>query len=383
MQQPFLPLSAPVVREEDISAVADVLRSGWLTTGPKGEEFERRFAGQVGCEQAVAVSSATAGMHLALAALGIGPGDEVVTPSLTWVSTVNLIVLQGATPVFVDVDRDTLMAPPEAFASAISPRTRLIVPVHFAGAAADLAPIREIAAARGVAVVEDAAHAIGTQYRGEPIGRRGTAVFSFHPIKNMTTAEGGMVCSDDAELMARVRRLRFHGLEADAHDRRQQGRSASAEVVEPGYKYNLPDVLAALGVQQLAHVAEFNERRTSLAMRYRERLAGVEPIRPLADPDYPFVHAWHLFVVRVDPELAGMDRAAFMEGLRKHDIGSGIHFLPVHQQAYYRTVLGAERPHLPNTEWNGERIVSLPLHPGMRDKDVDRVVHAIEQILAA
>ncbi len=383
MRAEFLPFSRPCIGEAEIAAVAEVLRSGWITTGERCARFERRFAECVGCREAIALSSATAGMHLALAAAGVGPGDEVITPSLTWVSTVNLIVLSGARPVFADVDRDTLMVTAETVAPLIGPRTRLIIPVHYAGAPADMAPLRELAAERGVGLVEDAAHALGTAYRGEAVGRRGTAIFSFHPIKNITTAEGGMFCTDDPQLAGAVRRLKFHGLGVDAYDRKVQGRAPQAEVLSPGYKYNLPDVLAVLGLGQLERLEAFNRRRRELAARYHEKLACVEEVRPLALPDYPHTHSWHLFVVRLDIERAGMDRLAFMEALKARNIGSGLHFLAVHRHKYYREHLPAEPGSLPETEYNSERILSLPLFPDMRESDVDDVVAAIKAVLAS
>jgi UDP-4-amino-4-deoxy-L-arabinose-oxoglutarate aminotransferase len=320
-------------------------------------------------------------MHLLIEALGIGSGDEVITPAMTWVSTVNLAVLSGARPVFVDVDRDTLMASADAIEAALTSRTRLIVPVHFAGAAADMAPIRRLAAQHGISLVEDAAHALGTEYRGERIGCRGTTIFSFHPIKNITTGEGGMLCSDDPELLDRIRRLKFHGLGADAFERETQGRSPQAQVQEPGFKYNLTDIGAVLGLGQLARVDAFNRRREELALAYRERLSGIDEILPLADPTYPMVHSWHLFVVRLDVERAGISRNEFMEQLKQRNIGTGIHFLAVHLQRYYRESMGTRRGMLPNTEWNSDRICSLPLFPDMTPEDVEDVVDAIKDVL--
>lgn len=286
MRMGFLPFSRPAITEEDIAAVNDVLRSGWITTGQKCAEFEQRFCEHVGCQDAVGLTSGTAGTHLALHALGIGHGDEVITPSMTWVSTVNLIVLAGATPVFADIDRDTLMVSPGSIKECLTSRTRLIVPVHFAGAPADIDPIRRIAADRDIPIVEDAAHALGTEYKGKRIGMRGTAIFSFHPIKNITTGEGGMFCSDDHKLLERIRRLKFHGLGVDAYDRHTQGRSPQAEVLEPGYKYNMMDISAALGLKQLGRLDEMNRKRRELAMRYRDQLSEVDECLPLSDPPY-------------------------------------------------------------------------------------------------
>lgn len=375
----FLPLSRPSVTPEDIAAVVAVLESGWLTTGKECARFESAFASRVGSRNAVAVTSATAGMHLLLHALGIGPGDEVVTPSMTWVSTVNLIVLAGAKPVFVDVDRDTLMADADRIAAVITPRTRLIVPVHFAGAALDLDPIRRLASDRGIHLIEDAAHAAGAAYKGRPIGQTGTAVFSLHPIKNLTSGEGGIVCTDDDELARRIRGLRFHGLAADTFDRESQGRAPQAEVVEPGYKYNLPDINAALGLSQLRRLDDMNAARERLASHYRDRLAEVDSISALDVPTYPFAHAWHLMVVRVDERRAGIDRDGLMARLKACGIGTGLHFRAVHEHRYYRDNL--EAGSLPDTEWNSARLCSLPLFPDMTRGDVDRVVACIQSIL--
>jgi UDP-4-amino-4-deoxy-L-arabinose-oxoglutarate aminotransferase len=381
MRKSFLPFSRPSISEDDIAAVAEVLRSGWITTGLKNTEFEQRLCAYVGCAGAVALSSATAGMHLLLRALSIGPGDEVVTPSMTWVSTVNLIVLAGATPVFADIDRDTLMVTAGTIEACMTERTRLICPVHFAGAPVDMTALRQIAAAKAVPIVEDAAHALGTEYAGERIGRRGTSIFSFHPIKNITTGEGGMFCSDDEDLLDRIRCLKFHGLGVDAYDRQTQGRSPQAEVLEPGYKYNLTDIAAALGLGQLARVESFNDKRTKLALRYGEQLSDIEEILPLAVPPYAMKHAWHLYVVRLDVEKAGFDRDEFMQRLKEKNIGTGLHFRAVHLQKYYKESMGTRRGMLPHTEWNSDRICSLPLFPDMTVDDVDDVVRAVKEVL--
>ncbi|WP_319406306.1 aminotransferase class I/II-fold pyridoxal phosphate-dependent enzyme [uncultured Desulfosarcina sp.] len=383
MRKDFLPFSRPSILEADIEAVAEVLRSGWITTGSKNAELEARFRETTGCQTAVCVSSATAGMHIALKALGIGPGDEVITPSMTWVSTVNLIVLAGATPVFADVDRDTLMVTADTVESKITDRTRLIIPVHFAGAPVDMAPIRLLAARHNnIALIEDAAHAIGTEYKGMRVGRLGTSIFSFHPIKNITTGEGGMVCSDNPDFEERIRRLKFHGLGVDAYDRQTQGRSPQAQVVEPGFKYNLPDILAVLGLCQLDRLKEMNNRRAVLAGYYRDKFKNMEELLPLAIPDYPLKHAWHLFIVRVDENKAGMNRDRFMAELKTRNIGTGLHFRAAHLQKYYRETFPDIVGTLPHTEWNSQRICSLPLFPDMTPEDVDDVVDAIKAVLS-
>ncbi len=382
MRSSFLPFSKPAISELEIEAVAEVLRSGWITTGLKAAEFEKAFQQYCDAEGTVALCSATAGMHLLLAALGIGPGDKVITPSMTWVSTVNLVVLAGATPVFADVDRDTLMVSAETIEPLITDRTRLIIPVHFAGAAVDMEPVRQLAAGKSIHLVEDAAHAVGTEYQGEKIGKQGSAIFSFHPIKNMTCGEGGMFCSGDPDLIERVRRLKFHGLGVDAYDRTMQGRAPQAEVLEPGFKYNLTDMAAVLGLGQLNRLDKFIEKRSLLACRYHELLAEVDEILPLAMPSYSMRHAWHLFVVRLDTERAGMGRETFMAELKKRNIGTGIHFKAVHTQKYYRETLRLPEGGLPITEWNSDRICSLPLFPDMALEDVDTVVAAIKEVLA-
>ncbi|WP_273863200.1 aminotransferase class I/II-fold pyridoxal phosphate-dependent enzyme, partial [Pseudomonas sp. LA5] len=304
MDEPFLPFSRPSIGAEEVAAVSKVLTSGWITTGPQANLLEERFADSVGAAHAVALCSATAAMHVTLLALDIGPGDEVITPSLTWVSTANMITLIGATPVFVDVDRDTLMVSAEQVAAAITPRTKAIVPVHYAGASCDLTPLRALAREHGVALIEDAAHAAGTRYQGESIGQRGTAIFSFHAIKNLTCAEGGMLVTDDATLAERVRRLKFHGLAVDAFDRHALGRKPQAQVQEPGFKYNLSDIHAALALVQLDRLGDINSRRRLLAQAYTQRLAHL-PVAPLSLPDYAQTHAWHLYILRICPERCG------------------------------------------------------------------------------
>jgi len=358
--------------------VAAVLASGWITSGPKVLELEARFRELTGAPHAVAVSSATAGMHLLFAALGIGPGDEVVTPSMTFASTVNQIALRGAVPVFADSDYDTLQPDPLDMIRRITGRTRALVPVHFAGAPADMDPLLDAARERGIFVIEDAAHAAGTHYRGRPAGGLGdAAVFSFHPIKNMTTGEGGMITCRDGELAARLRRLRFHGIERDAWQRYGRGGTPHYDVREPGYKYNLTDIQAALGTVQARRLAEFNGRRAALARRYLEGLRGVEGIDLPGVPPYPHVHAWHLFVVKV----TGMSRDAFMERLAERGIGTGLHFPPCHLLSYVRERFGTGEGDLPACERAGARIVSLPLFPAMTDEDVDTVCAAVREVL--
>lgn len=373
----FLPFSRPSLGEEELAAVNEVFESGWITTGPKNAALEQAFCQLTGNQHAIAVSSATAGMHVTLLALNIQPGDEVITPSLTWVSTINIITLLGATPVMIDIDRDTLMVTQEQIEAAITPRTRAIIPVHYAGAPADIDAIRALGERHGIAVIEDAAHAAGCYYKGQHVGNQGTAIFSFHAIKNMTCAEGGLIVTDDAELADRMRSLKFHGLGVDAYDRHTHGRKPQAEVIMPGFKYNLPDISAAIALVQLNKLAAINARRTEIAQRYLTELADT-PFLPLSQPAWPHQHAWHLFIIRVDEAECGMSRDALMETLKAQDIGTGLHFRAAHTHKYYRE--RCPQLSLPNTEWNSDRICSIPLFPDMRDEDVTRVITALRQI---
>lgn len=375
----FLPFSRPAIGDEEIKAVESVLRSGWITTGPQNHQLEQDFCEKFGSKHAIAVCSATAGMHVVLMAMGIGPGDEVITPSQTWVSTINIITLLGAEPVMVDIDRDTLMVSAESVKKAITPRTKAIIPVHYAGAPCDLDALRAVADEAGIPLIEDAAHAIGTRYKDEWIGEKGTSIFSFHAIKNVTCAEGGLVVTDDDELANRVRCLKFHGLGVDAFDRQIQGRKPQAEVVEPGYKYNLSDIHAAIAVVQLNRLEEMNAKRAELVALYREKLQD-SPLEMLSVPEYPHLHANHLFMVRVDKNACGIDRDTFMEKLKQKEIGTGLHFRAAHTQKYYRERYPSLS--LPQSEWNSATLCSLPLFPDMSNKDVIRVVDAINEILS-
>jgi len=383
MRDTFLPFCRPNITEEDIAAIGDVLRSGWITTGPKVAALEDAVAARCGAKHAIAATSGTALMHLALQAHGIGAGDEVIGPSMTWVSTPNMVELLGGTNIFVDVDRDTLLVSPESIAAAITPRTKLVIPVHYAGAPVDIDGIRRVCARAGVPMLEDAAHAIGTQYKGVEVGGGDTAIFSLHPIKNITSGEGGVLTTNDAGLAKKIRRLRFHGLEMDAHDRAQQGRSPQAEVQEPGYKQNMADMNAVLALGQLPRLDAFINRRDAISRLYRKELAGLSGVIPLEDPAYSHRHARHLFVVRIDERKAGLDRTAFMQGLQQRNIGTGIHFLASHTHRWYREQRGHWMGKLPHTEWNSARICTIPMFPDMTDGDVIDVVQAIKETLAS
>ncbi len=375
----FLPLTRPALGEAEIGAVVECLRSGWITSGPRAQQFEEAFARSVQAPQAVAVTSGTAGLHLVLHDLKLQPGDEVITSPMTFASTVNIIALLGAKPVFVDIDYDNLMLRPELLEKAITRKTRAIVPVHIAGAACDLDPIMAIAKKHGVPVIEDAAHALGTRYRGRPIGSYPqTAIFSFQAIKNLTTAEGGMIVCHDPDLAQRLRRLRFHGIERLAWERYGKGGRPHYDIAEPGFKYNFPDVLAALGLVQLQRLAENNAKRKQLAEAYREELAGLPglDLPPAADP--PAAHGWHLFIVKIK----GMERDEFMVRLQDYNIGAGLHFPACHLLRYVQERYGYRAGDFPECERAAARIISLPLFPDMTREDVSYVAGAVREILA-
>lgn len=376
----FLPLSRPSIGEAEIAAVVDCLRSGWITSGPRVAEFERRFAETVGAQHAVAVSSATAGLHLAFLAADVGPDDEVVTSPLTWASTGNMILAVGARPVFADVDPATLNVDPSAVERVITARTRAIVPVHFAGQPADLDPLRALAARRGVALIEDAAHALGTTYRDRPIGGGSTAaVFSFHPIKAITTGEGGMVTTDDGDYADRLRLLRFHGITRDAWKRYGKHGSPDYEIVALGYKYNLTDLQAALGIAQLARLEEFVAARTRIAAWYADRLRGLDAVTMLDPVAYPARHAWHLLVVRLRLDALRVDRDDVMGELLAANIGVGLHFKALHLHRLYRD--DAVTTALPHATAASHAILSLPLFPAMVEDDVRDVVDTLADVL--
>ncbi len=372
----FLPLNRPSIGKTEIKSVTACLRSRWITTGPLCKIFEERFQALTGARYAVSLSSATAGMHLVLTALGMGPGDEVITPSLTFASTVNMIALLGARPVFVDIHYDTLNVNVDDIEAKITPRTKAIIPVHFAGAPAEMDRILEIADRYRLTVIEDAAHAIGTRHRGIHAGGFGRiAVFSFHPLKNITTGEGGLITHNDEPLEKSLRLLRFHGIERDAWKRYGRGGNPEYDIETPGWKYNLTDIQAALGIAQLSRLDEFNSRRAKLVALYREGLKEVAGLELPGDPPYPHDHAHHLFVVKI----LAMERERFMEKLSDHNIGYGLHFPACHLLKYVRDRFGIMK--LPETERAAGRILSLPLFPDMTDGDVAYVCRAIREIL--
>jgi len=378
IRENFLPLSRPSIGDREIEGVVACLKSGWITTGPVCKAFEDKFRELTGASHAVSLSSATAGMHLVLLALGIGEGDEIITPSMTFASTVNMIVMLGARPVFVDIHHDTLNMNPELLEEKISPKTKAIIPVHFAGAPVDMDRILGIAERYNLIVIEDAAHAVGTYYKGVHAGGFGhIAIFSFHPIKNITSGEGGMITHSDEKLEKQLRLLRFHGIERDAWKRYGKGGNPEYDIHQPGFKYNLPDMQAALGLAQLSRLNEINCRRAEIAALYRGGLKDSAGLELPGIPEYPHVHAWHLFIIKV----LSMDRGLFMEKLSEYNIGYGLHFPACHLLNYIKKQFGNGEGMLPETERAAGKIISLPLFPDMVDDDVFYVCEAIKEIL--
>jgi len=385
----FLPYALPSVGPEEIAEVVDTLRSGWVTTGPKVKRFESMFADYVQCTSAIATNSCTAGLHTALTALRVGPGDEVVLPTLTFCATANVVVHLGATPVLVDVG-DDLNVMPEAIEAAITQRTKAIVPVHFGGQACELESILAIAERRRLPVVADAAHAVGATYRGRPVGcdpdsngcvaTRLISVFSFYATKNMTTGEGGMIVTADRELAERMRILALHGMSHDAWRRYAKDGSWSYEVVLPGFKYNMTDIQAALGIHQLSKLNDFIAVRQRYARLYDEAFADLpELATPITYADRS--HCYHLYVIRLELSRLSIDRAQFIEELRFRNVGASVHFIPVHLHAFYRERFGYRRGDIAGAERAYDRIVSLPLYPRMTERDVQYVADVVRDIV--
>jgi UDP-4-amino-4-deoxy-L-arabinose-oxoglutarate aminotransferase len=378
IRKKFLPFSRPSIGKSEINKVTACLKSGWITTGALCKEFEEKFCQLTGSKQAISVNSATAGMHIVLSALNISPGDEIITPSMTFASTINMIALRGATPVFIDIDYGTLNINADLIEEKITKRTKAIIPVHFAGAPADMDKINNLARRYNLFVIEDAAHAVGTYYKGIHAGGFGhPAIFSFHPIKNITTGEGGMITLSDSELEKKLRLLRFHGIERDAWKRYGKGGNPSYDIAGPGYKYNMPDVLAALGLAQMERWREFNMRRAKLAEIYFEGLKGISGIDLPEVPQYDHVHAWHLFVIKI----LALNRVEFMNRLSDYNIGYGLHFPPTHTLKYVKEKYAKNIGLLAETDRSAQGIISLPLFPDMREQDVKYVCKAIKEII--
>ncbi len=367
-RETFLSFQPPAVGDEEVEAVVETLRSGWLTSGPRAAELEERFAAYVGAAHAVALSSGTAAMHLALVGLGIGPGDEVIVPPITWPATANVVVHAGATPVFVDVLDSDLNIDPEAAGAAVTRRTKAIMPVHLAGAPADLDPLLSL----GVTVVEDAAHAVESTYRGRKIGSISAATaFSLYATKNVAAGEGGVLTTDDERLAGAVRELRLM----------RRGHGSLYDIEVAGFKANLSDVLAALALVQLDKVEEHAEIRRRHFEAYDAGVADLDGIEPLSAASSLDAHARHLYIVRIDPDRAGADRGEYQRALAEENIGTSIHFLPVHRLSYYRRRFPDLR--LPVAERAGAEVLSLPLSPAHSTDDIQDAVAALRRVHAA
>ena len=382
----FLPFALPDIGEQEIEEVCDSMRSGWLTTGPKVKQFEAAFADFISAKHALAVNSATSGLHLALEAIGIGPGDQVLTSTHTFTATAEVVRYLGADPVFVDIDEETLNMDVTAVEAALSrgAKVKAIMPVHMAGQACDMTALCRLAKDAGIRIIEDAAHALPTTFNGKRIGTIGDAtVFSFYATKTLATGEGGMITTDDDEVASRIRTMRLHGISRDVFDRYQSDKpSWYYEIVAPGFKYNMPDTAAAMGIHQLARLHEMSDRRREIANRYFDDLSDLPldlPVPINTDDE----HAWHLFIIRLALGRLDIDRNRFIELMAERGIGTSVHFIPLHLQPYWRDRYELEPGDFPVATATYERLVSLPIYSKMTDEDVERVIAAVRDILTA
>ena len=385
MSLPFIPFALPEIGEEEIAEVVDALRSGWVTTGPRAKRFEADFSAFLGGGEglhSIAVNSATAGLHLALEALGIGPGDEVITTTHTFTATAEVVRYLGADVVLVDIDPATLCIDVKAIEAAITPRTKAVMPVHYGGLAADMPALLALAKKHGLKVIEDAAHALPTTCNGQLIGtlQSDVTVFSFYANKTITTGEGGMVVTRNAELAQRMKVMRLHGISRDAFDRfTAKVPSWYYEIVAPGFKYNLTDIAAALGIHQLRRTVEFQQRRQQIAMQYDDAFQGL-PLVPTPQAAAGDVHSWHLYPLRLS-YAAHIGRDALIEHLFAAGIGCSVHYIPLHLQPYWKKRYGLQIERFPHSQTAYEGLVSLPIYPRMSDGEVMRVVHAVVDAL--
>jgi dTDP-4-amino-4,6-dideoxygalactose transaminase len=382
MAKSFLPFALPDIGDEEIAEVVDSLRSGWITTGPKTHRFERDFAAYLGAGEAVAVNSATAGLHLALEAIGIRPGDEVITTTHTFTATAEVVRYLGADPVFVDIDLDTYCVDPAAMAAAVTPRTRALLPVHYGGLPCDMTRIISVAQRHGLRTVEDAAHSFPARHAGRLIGTLETdcTVFSFYATKTIATGEGGMLVTRDPQIARRAKVMRLHGIDRDAFDRYTSSKpSWYYEVIAPGFKYNMSDLAAALGIHPLRRADAFLSQRTRLARRYDEELAGLPLILPPRGAGGN-EHAWHLYVVRLADDVR-LERDEVISKLFELGIGCSVHYIPLHLQPYWRDRYTLRPEQFPNSQRLFERGFSLPLYTRMTDEDQARVITALRSIL--
>lgn len=382
MRPTYLTFGAPYVDSAGIDEVVDSLRSGWLGTGPKVARFEQLIRDFTGSSHAVAVNSGTAALHIAMVMLGVGPGDEVITTPMTFCATANSIVHAGARPVFVDCDRETQLIDPERIEAAITPRTKAIIPVHMAGRVCDMDAIRDIARRRSLKIVEDAAHALEGRFGTEKVGSMGDVTcFSFYVTKNITTSEGGMLTTNDPDLAAGARVYSLHGMSKDAWNRYSDSGYRHYQVVAPGFKYNMTDIEASIGIHQFDHVNIWLERRNEIWLRYNTELAGL-PIGLPSPDERDRRHARHLYTLIIDPDRCGVTRDTFIQRLHERNIGAGVHFIATHLQPWYRDTFGYAPGDFPNAAWISERTVSIPLSPHLTDEDVGYVIDSVHDALA-
>jgi dTDP-4-amino-4,6-dideoxygalactose transaminase len=381
MTKEFLPFSKPYISQAAIDEVVACIKSGWLATGPRVKQFEEDLQKYLQVPYALALTSATAGLHLAVLAAGVKENDEVILPAMTFVASANVIVHAGGKPVFVDVDRNTYNIDVNKIEAAITKRTKAIMPVHFAGVPADLDAIYALAKKYNLRVIEDAAQAIGSYYKDKIIGSFGDLqVFSFHPNKVMTTGEGGCVVTRDADAAKQIKILRFHGIDREAFNRYAKGGSPHYDVAAAGFKYNMMDLQAALGIHQLHDLESFIQHREKLAQRYHKLFAGWDALTLPQAPAYKHRNCWYLYAPLINPEKAGVTRDEFMEKMKEYEIGTGYHYQAVHMYSYYQKQFGYKKGQFPNAEYIAERIVSLPLFAYMTDAEQDRVVDAMGKI---
>ncbi len=380
MKSEFIPIFRPYIGEEEVAAVSEVLRSGWLTTGPRVQQFERDFEQYVGARHAVAVNSGTAALHLGLEAIGLKAGDEVIVPTITFTASAEVALYSGARPVLVDCVRDTFNIDVRTLEERITPKTRAIMPVHIGGQPCEMDAILELAKAHHLKIVEDAAHALSATYHGKKVGTLGDiTAFSFYATKPITTGEGGMATTNSEEYAERMRLLSLHGISKDAWKRYYPEGDWYYEVVELGYKYNLTDIAAAIGIEQLRKCDEARTRRAKVAEHYTAAFREMDSIVPLRVLEGA-QHAWHLYIILINPEALTIDRARFIEELKSRNIGTSVHFIPLHLHPYYARNFGFKQGDFPNAEWAYERCISLPIYPSLTPSDTDRVIAAVQDI---
>jgi dTDP-4-amino-4,6-dideoxygalactose transaminase len=380
VRRTFLSFSPPSIGPEEIAEVVDTLKTDWITTGPKTRQFETAFAQFVGAEASVAVFSATDAMQIGLAALGIKPQDEVITTAMTFCSTIHVIEHLGARPVLVDVEPDTLCLDPDAVERAVTSKTKALLPVHVYGHPCQMDPLLDLATTRKLFVLEDAAHALPARYKGRMVGTMGTATaFSFYATKNMTTGEGGMLTGDQ-DLVARARLWSLHGMNRDAYNRYSEAGSWFYEVVLPGFKCNMTDIQASIGLQQLKKLPRFQDRRREIVRRYQSAF-GARPELQIPTERADVESAWHIYPLRLNLETLRIGRGRFIEEMKARNIGTSVHFIPIHLHPYYRDRYGYSAADFPVAAANYERLVSLPLHPRLSDTDVDDVIEAVGDVV--